>query len=249
MGNHCCVRVYARTITITTTIIIIITHCSILDFKLTFSNLTYYSFQFFILHTMHHLTNLSSSSSSSVRAPNQQYQSNRVPTKPSPQYYTPLSPETYGRQTQSSSSYFRSTTYSEFTGRSQQHSGPVHPPHPSRSSLAVARSLSERSKEPEMPHEDQSNESKSYADQIDEVMEQFNANCDISMDDLFGAANSASTSTLNASTSTDKDGKPIRSGKGKGNQSQSGLTKKSSSTSQLSVSGKWINTFFLILFG
>ncbi|KAI2802705.1 Rab GTPase binding [Blomia tropicalis] len=187
---------------------------------------------------MHHLTNLSSSSSSSsVRAPNQQYQSNRVPTKPSPQYYTPLSPETYGRQTQSSSSYFRSTTYSEFTGRSQQHSGPVHPPHPSRSSLAVARSLSERSKEPEMPHEDQSNESKSYADQIDEVMEQFNANCDISMDDLFGAANSASTSTLNASTSTDKDGKPIRSGKGKGNQSQSGLTKKSSSTSQLSVSG------------
>ncbi|KAH7642003.1 hypothetical protein HUG17_5048 [Dermatophagoides farinae] len=130
-----------------------------------------------------------------------------------------------------------SRTLSEFTGhRGQQHSAPVHPPHPSRSSLAVARSLSERSKEDKCLESSLSDvptgQTKSMADQIDEVMEQLNANCDFSMDDLFGAANSASTSTLNA-PQIGPDGKPIKSKK----HQQSGLTKKSQSASQLSVSG------------
>lgn len=129
-------------------------------------------------------------------------------------------------------------TYSEFTShRGQQHSAPVHPPHPSRSSLAVARSLSERSKE------DKSLESsfsdvpaiggpKSYSDQIDEVMEQLNANCDFSMDDLFNDANSASASNYNVQQTADGKG-----GKKKMPHSQTGLTKKSNSASQLSVTG------------
>ncbi|KAH9423163.1 Rab GTPase binding [Dermatophagoides pteronyssinus] len=131
-----------------------------------------------------------------------------------------------------------SRTLSEFTGhRGQQHSAPVHPPHPSRSSLAVARSLSERSKEDKCFESSFSDvptggQAKSMADQIDEVMEQLNANCDFSMDDLFGATNSASTSTLNA-PQIGPDGKPIKSKK----QPQSGLTKKSQSASQLSVTG------------
>lgn len=100
----------------------------------------------------------------------------------------------------------------------------------------MARSLSERSKE------DRSQEvtekipkEKSFSDQIDEVMEQLNANCDLSMDDLYGAATSASTTSLNASTGEGggKKGKGRRGG-------ESGLTKKSNSTSQLSVSGKFL---------
>ncbi|OTF82353.1 hypothetical protein BLA29_000461 [Euroglyphus maynei] len=159
------------------------------------------------------------------------------------QQQQPLSPQ-YIRQRPPSmsqmmrTSYFSCTTYSEFTGhRGQQHSAPVHPPHPSRSSLAVARSLSERSKEDKCFESSFSDvptggHTKSMADQIDEVMEQLNANCDFSMDDLFGATNSASTSTLNA-PQIGPDGKPIKSKK----QQLSGLTKKSQSASQLSVSG------------
>ena len=132
-------------------------------------------------------------------------------------------------------SYLSCSTYSEFTGRSQQHSGPVHPPHPSRSSLAVARSLSERSKEDKNAEASFSDVpvTKSYSDQIDEVMEQLNANCDLSMDDLLGASNSASTSTLNASSTSEKKKK------NQGLGPSSGLTKKSNSTSQLSVSGEF----------
>lgn len=142
-------------------------------------------------------------------------------------------------------SYLSCSTYSEFTGRSQQHTGPVHPPHPSRSSLAVARSLSERSKEDKNLEASFSDVpvTKSYSDQIDEVMEQLNANCDLSMDDLFSAANSGSTSTLNAGG--DKKGKKSHHGLGA---QQGGLTKKSNSTSQLSVSGKFLLTFFFALF-
>lgn len=129
-------------------------------------------------------------------------------------------------------------TYSEFTShRGQQHSAPVHPPHPSRSSLAVARSLSERSKE------DKSLESsfsdvpttggpKSYSDQIDEVMEQLNANCDFSMDDLFNDTNSTLASNYNVQQTADGKG-----GKKKMPHGQTGLTKKSNSASQLSVTG------------
>lgn len=126
---------------------------------------------------------------------------------------------------------------SEFTGRQQQ-SGPVHPPHPSRSALAVARSLSERSKEDRSQEvAEKTPKEKSYADQIDEVMEQLNANCDLSMEDLYGATTSASTTSLNASSTGEggKKGKGRRGGTGGG---ESGLTKKSNSTSQLSVSGK-----------
>ena len=70
-----------------------------------------------------------------------------------------------------------------------------------------------------------------------ELMEQLNANCDLSMDDLFGAT-SASTSTLNASSSTDKTKKGRKGQGAHGELGQGGLTKKSNSTSQLSVSGK-----------
>lgn len=131
-----------------------------------------------------------------------------------------------------------SWTYSEFTGRSQQPSGPVHPPHPSRSSLAAARSMSERKDDRNLdPSFTEKPAQKSYSDQIDEVMEKLNANCDLSMDDLFGAATSASTSTLNASTSTpDKQNRKLRKLAGLDGQ---GLTKKSNSTSQLSVSGRF----------
>ena len=148
--------------------------------------------------------------------------------------------------------FHHQTSSSEFTGRGQQHTGgPVHPPHPFRSSLAVARSLSERSKEmdarggafsegssltsTDLP------QTKSYSDQIDEVMEQLNANCDFSIDDLYGTAQaqtSASTSTLNAPLDGGGGGKQgggKKSGKGSGG--GGGLTKKSNSTSQLSVSG------------
>lgn len=158
------------------------------------------------------------------------------PQRPSSPQYIRQRPPSMSQMVRTS--YFSCTTYSEFTGhRGQQHSAPVHPPHPSRSSLAVARSLSERSKEDKCLESSLSDvptgQTKSMADQIDEVMEQLNANCDFSMDDLFGAANSASTSTLNA-PQIGPDGKPIKSKKNQ----QSGLTKKSQSASQLSVSGK-----------
>ena len=198
----------------------------------------------------HPMKQQQSSSLSSSSPPQQQQQRQRsnsmmtTTTIEQQKQQQPLSPQ-YIRQRPLSmsqmmrTSYFSCTTYSEFTGhRGQQHSAPVHPPHPSRSSLAVARSLSERSKEDKCFESSFSDvptggQAKSMADQIDEVMEQLNANCDFSMDDLFGATNSASTSTLNA-PQIGPDGKPIKSKK----QPQSGLTKKSQSASQLSVTGK-----------
>ncbi|KPM05255.1 hypothetical protein QR98_0037160 [Sarcoptes scabiei] len=128
-----------------------------------------------------------------------------------------------------------SRTLSEFTGhRGHQHSAPVHPPHPSRSSLAVARSLSERCKEDKLIEGSFSDvpitsDVKSYSDQIDAVMEQLNANCDFSLDLLLAdpASNVANkTSDGKGKKKHDPYGLPV----------QPGLTKKSNSASQLSLS-------------
>lgn len=139
------------------------------------------------------------------------------------------------------------------------HSGPVHPPHPSRSSLAVARSLSAKD---EGRGGGESGEGgggtggENYSSQIDAVMEQLNANCELSMEDLFlENTNSASTSTLNVSSTSDggRKGKKGRGGGGAsgaaalGGADGSGLTKKSNSTSQLSVSGEWMILIFLLV--
>lgn len=112
----------------------------------------------------------------------------------------------------------------------------MHPPHPSRSSLAVARSLSERCKEDKLIEGSFSDvpitsDVKSYSDQIDAVMEQLNANCDFSLDLLLAdpASNVANkTSDGKGKKKHDPYGLPV----------QPGLTKKSNSASQLSVSGK-----------
>ncbi|KAH9396426.1 Rab GTPase binding, partial [Tyrophagus putrescentiae] len=127
---------------------------------------------------------------------------------------------------------------------------PRSPSSPLSLSLAVARSLSAKD---EGRGGGEGGEGgggggggENYSSQIDAVMEQLNANCELSMEDLFlENTNSASTSTLNVSSTSDggRKGKKGRGGGGAsgaaalGGADGSGLTKKSNSTSQLSVSG------------